>query len=135
MTLDQHRKRRLGARHWPVQRIALEGFAARRADQPQQFSAAQTLARSCASVVINVFFHNGPVQIVGAEALRDLRDLRRHHHPIRFDVLDVVQHQARHGDGPDVVETRRLGDVPQRRVLRVKRQWNEGLKAAGFALS
>ena len=85
-------------------RVALHRLSAGFADQPHQFAAAQVLAGGRAGVVIDAFLHQRSVDIVGAEALRDLRDPGRHHHPIGLDVRDVVQHQARHRDLADIVE-------------------------------
>ena len=47
---------------------------------------------------------------------------------------NVVQHQPRYRDVPDVGETGGRGDVLERRVAGVERQRNEGHEPAGFVL-
>ena len=101
-----------------VQRVPLHRLAAGFADQLQQFRAAQALHRGGAGIVIDPLFHDGAVDVVGAEAQRDLRDPRGHHHPIGFDVRDVVEHQPRHRDVADVGEPGGLRDVLQRACYR-----------------
>ena len=84
--------------------------------------------------MVDLLLHHRAVQVVRAEALRDLRDLGRHHDPIRLDVADVVQHQARDRDHLKIQESGGRGNVLQRRVRGMKRQRNEGLKTAGMIL-
>ena len=84
--------------------------------------------------MVDALFHNGAVQIVGPETLRDLRDPRGHHHPVSLDVRNVVEHQPRDGDVLDVVESSCLGHVVQRGVVGMKRQRDEGHEAMRFVL-
>src|ERR1700730_1639439 len=83
-----------------VQRIALERLAAPPADQAQQIAPARRLAGGGAGVVIDFLFYNGAVDVVRAEALRDLGYAGRHHNPVRFDVIDIVQPQSRFSSDP-----------------------------------
>ncbi len=118
----------------PVERVALEGYAPCLGDQADQILAAQSLRRGRAGVMIDLLFDDGSVDVVGAEAQRDLRHLRRHHLPVRLDVREVVEHQARHGDLPQVEHAGGLRQVLQRRVLRMKRQRDERLEAVRVVL-
>src|ERR1019366_179902 len=93
---DGHR--RLGTRYWPVERVALKWDAAGLGNESDQVLAAQHLRRGGAGVVINLFLHHGAIDVVGAEAQRDLRHLRSDHLPIRLDVREVVEHQPRDRD-------------------------------------
>ncbi len=84
--------------------------------------------------MIDALFDDGAINIVGAEAERDLRHARSHHHPIGLDVGDVVEHQARHRDVADVGEAGGLTDVLERRIVGMEGQRDEGDEAAGFIL-
>ncbi len=64
--------------------------------------------RGRVGVVINLLFHNGAVDIVGAKAQRNLGDARREHDPVSLDVVEIIEQQARYGDGLEVGETGRL---------------------------
>jgi len=68
------------------------------ADQTEQIAAAQRLAGGSAGVVIDFLLDYRAIDVVGAEPQGYLRYRRSHHDPVGFDVLDVVQHQARHRD-------------------------------------
>src|SRR5260370_23241134 len=92
-----------------VERIALDGHAARFADQPFELSARRELRRSSAGIVIDLLFHYGAVDIVGAEAQSNLGHARRQHDPISLDVVEIIQQQARDGDGLEVRESGRFG--------------------------
>ena len=74
------------------------------------------------------------VQVVRPESQGDLRNLRRHHHPIGFDVWNVVQHQARDGDALQIHETGGLRNMRQRRILGMKGQRDIRLEAARLIL-
>ena len=106
----------------------------RPARQLEQFRAAHPLNRGCAGIVVDALFHDRSVQIVGPEPERDLRNPRRHHHPIRLDVGNVIQHQARDGDILNVVESGGLGNMVQRGVVGMKRKRDEGHEAMRFVL-
>ena len=84
--------------------------------------------------MVDLFFHHGAVDIVCAKSLRDLRDARRQHDPIRFDVIEVVEHQPRHRDVSQIEVAARSRNVRQRRVVRMKRQRNEGHESVRLVL-
>src|SRR3712207_8620443 len=50
-----------------------------------------TLFRS----VVDLLADHRPLEVVDAEAQRDLRERRGHHHPVRLDVGDVVEEEDR----------------------------------------
>src|ERR1700733_13887452 len=131
--LNQNRESRFGARHRPVQRVALHGLPPGFANQPQQLAPPHALAGGGARFVVNLLFHNRAVQIAGAEALRDLRDPGRHHDPVGFDVADVVQHQARDRDHLQIQEPGGSGNMFERRIGRMEGYWNKVLEAHGVA--
>src|ERR1700691_4041199 len=57
-----------------IKRVAFDRGAAGGADEAFELGARESFGRGSAGVVINVFLDDGPVQIVCAEAKRDLRD-------------------------------------------------------------
>ena len=65
---------------------------ASRPNQPFQLRARSELGSLGSRIVINFFFHHCPVEVVRAEAQRNLRDAWRQHDPIRFDVFEIVEH-------------------------------------------
>ena len=84
--------------------------------------------------MINLFFDYSSIDVVGAEALRDLRNFWRHHLPVGFDVRKVVEHQAPDGDLLYVEETCRFWQVLEWRVIGMEGQRDKGLKAARLVL-
>src|SRR5256885_8064352 len=82
--------RELGAVDFVVERVALDGDAAGSADEAFQFGARREFRSFCAGVVIDLFFDNCSVEIVGTEAKSNLRDAGRKHDPVRLDVIEVV---------------------------------------------
>ncbi len=85
-------------------------------------------------VVVDLFFDHRSIDIVRSEALCDLRHARRHHDPVRLDVRNVVEHKPRDGNLLNVVEPRSRRKMTERRVRRMKRQWNEGDETVRFVL-
>ena len=69
------------------------------------------------------------VHVVGAELQRDLAHLQALNHPVRFDVIEVVEHQARDGERSDVVEPGRPAAIRQLVAVGMKRQRNERVEA------
>jgi len=49
-------------------------------------------------IVVDFFFYHGSVEIVCAETQGDLRDARRQHDPVRFDVVEIIEQETRAGD-------------------------------------
>jgi hypothetical protein len=52
--------------------------------------------------VIDLFLDHSSINIIGAEAQRDLRNLRRHHLPVGFDMRKIVEYQSADSDLLDV---------------------------------
>ena len=84
--------------------------------------------------MVDLFFDNCAVEIVGAEALGELGHPWGHHDPVGLDVRDVVEHQAGDRDVLDVVEAAGYRDMVERSVGRVEGQRNESLEAFGLIL-
>ena len=84
--------------------------------------------------MINLFFDYGAVDVVRAEAQRDLGDFGRHHLPVGLDVREVVEHQAADGDLLDVEHAGGFRQMLEGRVIGMKRKRDEGLKAVRFVL-
>src|SRR5712692_4094196 len=118
----------------PVERVALNRLAPRFADQPLELGAGSELRRGCAGVVVNLLLDDGAVNVVRAEAQRDLRNSRREHDPVGLDVVEVVEQKARDGDVLQVGEAGWLGQMAERGVFRVEGQRDEGDEAAGLVL-
>ncbi len=78
--------------------------------------------------------HHGPVEIVRSVGERDLGRLLAEHDPVGLHVIEVVEHQPRQRDHPQIDEGARLHDVGEFRVLRVKGERDDRLEAAGFLL-
>src|SRR5882672_8224196 len=134
---ERDETRRCGGREWQefgavdsiVERVAFDGDAAGSADEAFQFGARRKFRSLGAGVVINLFFHNCSIEIVGTEAKGNLRDAWREHDPVSLDVLEVVEQQARDGDVAEVVVTGRLRNVRERGVVGMKREGNESDEA------
>ncbi len=80
------------------------------------------------------FLHDGAVQIVRAEGEGNLGQPFSQHHPIGFDVVEIVQHQPGHGHHFEVVHGPGAGKIGKLGVGGMKGQRNEGGKAAGAVL-
>src|ERR1019366_4044815 len=74
-SLNGYGERSLRPRDRPVQRVALNRFAARFRDQTDQIMPSQSLGCRRARVVVDLFFHHRAVNIIGPEAQRNLRNL------------------------------------------------------------
>ena len=72
-------------------------------------------------------------EIVGPEMEGQLRDLRPHGDPGSLDVVEVVQHQAGHGQQPEIRNSR-FSRPLDARVLRLKGPGNERRETAGPVL-
>src|SRR5580704_4362328 len=127
-------RRHLGTVDGAIECVAFYGDAPGGADEALEFGARCELGSFRASVVVNLFFDNRAVQIVRSEAQSDLRDARRKHDPIRLDVVEIIEKQARDGNVTKIGIARRLRNVRERGVIRMQRQRNEGHKAVRFIL-
>ena len=79
-------------------------FAPGFADQTQQVASTQISTRRPACIFVDLLFDNRAIQIIRPKTQRNLCHRRCHHHPIGFDMRDVIQHQPRHRDLPYIVE-------------------------------
>ena len=86
--------------------------------------------------VEDLLAHDRALHVVCAEMQRHLRKRQAHHDPVRLDVRDVVEQQARHGDHLQVVGAGRvLPAAPlEDGVLRVERERDEREEASGLVL-
>ena len=114
--------------------VAFDRFPARFGNEPNQILAAHALRRGGAGVVVNLFLDDGAIDVVGAEAERDLRDFRRHHLPVGFDVRKIIKYQAAHRDLLEVEHAGGLRQMLQGRVVGMKCQRDKRLEAVGFVL-
>ena len=90
-----------------------------------------------ARVVQNRLLVHRAVDVVRAEGERYLSDGDGQHDPICLDVREIVEHEARNRHRPEVVPHRGLRDAAlrgERRVLRQKREADEGLEATRLVL-
>src|SRR3954462_2421981 len=90
---DRYRKAVLCARDCVIESVALHGYPARFRNQAAEFFARHALGRGGAGVVVDLLFDDSAVQVIGPETQRNLRDLGRHHLPVRLDVGEVIQQQ------------------------------------------
>src|SRR5713226_533750 len=128
------KRRQLRAVNRMIEGIPFNRDAAGGADQAFELVARRKLGRFRAGVVVNLFFHNGSVEVVRAEAQRNLRDARREHDPIRLDVLEIVEYQPRRGDVAQIGVTGRLRNERERGVVRMKSKRDKRHKAMRLVL-
>src|SRR5258708_3866194 len=127
-------RRQLRAVDRMIERIALDGNAAGGANEAFQFIARRKLGRFCPGVVINLLFHHRAVEVVRAEAQRDLRDARREHDPVRLDVLEIIEQQPRYGNVAQVGVACWLRNMRERSVIWMKRQGDKRHEAMSLVL-
>ena len=84
--------------------------------------------------MVDLFLNYGTVNIVCAEAQRNLGDFWGHHLPVGFDVGEIIQHQPADGDVLDVEHSAGLRQVLQRSIVGMKRQRDKGLEPVGLIL-
>ena len=128
------RRRHPGSIDRAIEGVALDGYAACFANQPFKLGSWRELVGGGPSIVINLFFDNGAVKIVGAKTEGDLGHAGSQHDPIRLYVIEIIEQQARYSDGLEICEARRLGQMREAGIFGVKSQRNEGDEAAGFVL-
>lgn len=81
----------LGRRNVAIIAVALHRNATRFANGVLESSDGLLLWRLCARHVEDFFFHDSAMQVVHAVSERDLRQRQSHAHPIRRQVIDVIQ--------------------------------------------
>ena len=119
-----------------VEGVALDGLEAGFADQTFELFDGERFRGLRAGLVMDLLVAHRAVQVVGPVAQGDLRRGRAERNPVGLDVIEIVQQEAADGDGSQVVHRGRRtpDDAGQLRPLRMKRQRNEGLEAAGLVL-
>ena len=117
-----------------VERVALDRGAAGVLDEADDLGRVHHLRRGGARHVIDALFLDGAVEIVGAEPERGLGGLDPQHDPVGLEVRDVVEQEPRHRVGAQVLDAGRPRQLHEGVVVGVKRQRNEGLKAARLVL-
>src|SRR5258705_50386 len=120
--------RHLGTIHRSIQRVALYRHSPGGADEPLEFGPRGKLRSFRSSIMINFLFHYSAIQIVGAETQSDLRDARRKHDPIRFDVVEIIEQQPPDSNVTQVRVARRFGNIRKRRIIWMERERNESHK-------
>src|SRR6267378_2942365 len=134
LALDRDRERCLCARNWTIQRVALNRLAARLGNQPNQILPPHPLRGGRARIVIDLLLDHSPIDVICSETQRNLRNLRRHHLPVRLDVRKIIEHETADSDLLDVEHAGGSRQMLQRSVRRMERQWDESLEAAGLIL-
>src|SRR6185437_9831406 len=74
-----------------VERVALGRLFLRAANEAENLLEGHLLRGMRAGLVIDLFAHHCPLEVVDAKMQRRLRDERRDHDPVRLDVVDVVE--------------------------------------------
>ena len=121
-------------RHDVVERVALHGRAAGRADDALDIARRQRFGRARARHVVNLLLLHRSVEIVDTEPQRRLRQLDAGGNPERLHVRDVVEHEPRHRVDAQGVRSGRRRQLPHLVVVGMKRQRDERLKTARFIL-
>ncbi len=85
-------------------------------------------------VVIDDLMDDGAIEVIRTEGQRGLGDFLTQHDPIRFDVIEVVEHQPGDGDGLQILQSAWLRKVIHARVFGMEREWDEGLESRSFVL-
>ncbi len=117
-----------------VQGVAFNRHAARVLDHPDQFAFGNHLAVVRPRHQGDDLLHHGPVQIVGAEEQAHLGELQAGHHPVRFDMGDVVEQQAGDREHLEIIRAGGAGQVRETRVLRLKSERDESQEPPGLVL-
>jgi hypothetical protein len=123
----------LATGHWVVEGIPLHRLEARVADQPLDVRSRQVRLRRAVRRVGRdelAAFDDGSVEVVRAVMERDLREPLAEHHPVRFDVVEVVKHEPRDRDRSQAVGARRSRQVRHFGVFRPEGERYEALEAA-----
>src|SRR5688572_242116 len=129
--IAKHATGRSIAPHLAVKRVALDGDAAGFADQSADVRLVQLLVGRAAAAFAfsNVVPDDGAVEIVAAPVERDLREADALHDPERLDVRDVVEHQPRDGEGLEVGQPGRAGEVSELAAFGDEAQGDDAVEA------
>src|SRR5210317_1288013 len=103
-------------------------------NQTNELLLAQLLRRIGAGVVTDLLFDHRAVNIVNAKGQRNLRDLHSQHHPVRLDVLEIIEVEPANSqclEGINSPDSLGPGDPG---IIRLKSQGDKGLETAGSIL-
>ena len=117
-----------------VVRVPLERLAAGGADEAFHVEAREPRLGRRARRVRDRLLGHGPDEVVGAEVERDRRELLADLDPVRLDVVDVVEEEARGRDDAQVEEAARGGEVRERRPVGVEGERDEAEEALRLVL-
>src|SRR5437899_2257852 len=131
---NSNRDRCLSSHNRLIEGIALDRFTTSFHDEPHQFLPAHSLRCCSPGIVVNLLFDYGSVQVIGAKTQGNLRNFWRKHLPVGFYVRKIVEHQAAHGNLPDIKHASGFGEMLERCVVGMKRERDESLKSTGFVL-
>src|SRR6266568_7827514 len=118
----------------PVKAIALNGFATSLPDCMFERCDGLLLGSSRTRHVENFFLDDGAVQIVHTVTERNLRERQPHAHPIRREMVDVIEINAADGQIAELLKRRRRFHVREDSRLRFESKRDEPGKTAGFIL-
>ena len=115
--------------------VAGRRHASRLADDADDTVLRERLRARRARVVEDRLLVHRAIDIVRAEPERHLRDRHREHHPVRLDMREIVQHEPRDRERPQIVpHARLLHRLPQLRMRRQERETDEREKPARLIL-
>ena len=103
-----------------VERIALDRDTSSFGDESAKLLARHALRRRGTSIVVNLFFDDSSVEIVGAKTQGNLRDFGRQHLPVCLDVREVIEQQATDGNLTNITEASGRWQVVECRIFRMK---------------
>src|SRR5438270_13924182 len=122
-----------------VEGIALGWSLSGGANQVEDVVEAKSLSGVCAGLVVNLFADDSALEIIDAKGKRCLREKRRHHDPVRLDVIEVVEKKPPNSKITKVVESGRRGSLSSELdaelvVVRVIRERDVREEPAGLVL-
>src|SRR5881296_3666507 len=82
----------------PIERITLCRLLPGSANERQDLVERHRLRGVRTCLVIDLLAHHCPLHVVDAEMERGLRDEGSDHHPVRLDVVDIVEEQPADGE-------------------------------------
>ena len=117
-----------------IMAVTLSWFAAGLTDRVFECGGGLLLWGRGASHVEDFLLDDGAVKVVHAVTQRYLREREPHAHPVRGEMVDVVQIDAADSKIAQLLERRRGFDVGENRGLWFESEWHKAGEAAGFIL-
>src|SRR5215813_14258602 len=117
-----------------VPRVALDRLAAGLADDPLEVGPRHPRGGRRSGGVRDRLVHDGSDEVVGAEEERDLGELDADLDPVRLDVRDVVEKEARDRDDPQVGLAGGRRQIGERGVLRVEGEGDDAGETSRLVL-